>query len=130
MGYVRARIGGKTVLYHRYLMEQRLGRVLSKAEIVHHKNGDKKDNNISNLEIKNQPDHARDHALERLKKEWIELECSFCGNMFVAEGRRVRYKIKKGQIKHYCSRRCVGKSSMAASSNSRKALFQGANVGA
>lgn len=53
------------VLEHRYIMETKLGRFLEKEEIVHHLNGDKKDNNLSNLELTNNKDHSRRHTQER-----------------------------------------------------------------
>jgi hypothetical protein len=55
---------GKTmdrILYHRYVMEQHLGRKLRSDEIVHHKDENKLNNDISNLEITNRADHARHH---------------------------------------------------------------------
>jgi len=39
------------VYEHRYVMEQKLGRLLTSNEIVHHKDGNKTNNKISNLEI-------------------------------------------------------------------------------
>lgn len=59
-GYVliRAKDGkGRRLREHRYIMEQRLGRKLFPNEEVHHKNGQRDDNNPSNLELwaKSQP---------------------------------------------------------------------------
>lgn len=49
------------ILEHRLIMAHYLGRCLSPDEVVHHINGDTKDNRISNLELTNRVLHHKVH---------------------------------------------------------------------
>lgn len=50
---------------HRYVMEQKLGRKLTSEDIVHHIDGNKQNNDPSNLFLTNRSEHAAIHARER-----------------------------------------------------------------
>lgn len=52
---------------HRLVMEQCLGRPLRSDEIVHHKDGNKQNNDISNLEIVTRAEHIEIHRSELLE---------------------------------------------------------------
>lgn len=67
-------------LAHRCIMERYLGRPLKTSEMVHHINGDKSDNRISNLMIVDHKHHAVEHG--RWKHPAIKL-CAVCRKKFV-----------------------------------------------
>lgn len=48
---------------HRVVAEEMLGRPLAKGEIVHHKDGNKKNNSPENLVVMTQSEHMREHGL-------------------------------------------------------------------
>ena len=71
-GYLEGRVWEegtrRRVRKHRWLMEQHLGRKLLRSEDVHHKDGDKLNNAISNLEVIDNVEHAYLHNRERAEK--------------------------------------------------------------
>jgi hypothetical protein len=67
-GYIRGRVYGcpwrpdGTLMYeHRYKIEKHLGRKLKQGEVVHHINGNKKDNRGSNLSVTTWTKHVTSH---------------------------------------------------------------------
>lgn len=93
------------VLEHRIVMENYLNRVLTKDEVVHHINEDKKDNRIENLVVMDKKEHVKHHM--EYKKRTIYLKCPWCEKSFT----RTRNKtyLLNGTRYTCCSRRCSGK---------------------
>ncbi len=58
-------IDGKEQYEHRAVMEAHLGRKLDTKEHVHHRNHDRTDNRLENLELMSASDHAREHFTPR-----------------------------------------------------------------
>jgi len=71
--YLKTMINGVTVSMHRLVMEAILGRKLVSSEVVHHINGDKKDNRPKNLQVMSVSEHSRMENLgKKLSPEHVE----------------------------------------------------------
>jgi hypothetical protein len=71
---IRQNARGKRQYTHRIIMELNVGRKLTTSELVHHKNGNIKDNRIENLEIISRAEHAKlHHAGKRQPAVWKRL---------------------------------------------------------
>jgi len=63
------------ILEHQYIMSQHLGRPIFKHEMIHHKNGNRLDNRIENLELwsKSHPSGQRINDKIEWCKEFLEI---------------------------------------------------------
>lgn len=102
----------QVVPYARYLMEQYLGRKLREDEEVHHKDHDKTNDVIENLEVINSTEHRKHHNPLKYK-DTIE-QCYVCGKSFTftAKQHSNKYKERKRKPdtvdKYFCSHKCSG----------------------
>ena len=111
-GYIYERIHGHPladnrgrVLQHRRVWFEHNGAIPLGA-IVHHKNENKLDNSIDNLELHlSRSEHMKEHypngfwskAWNKGTTEYQEVQCECCGNSFVRMAKEVRKTIKRGQ---------------------------------
>ena len=58
-GYKKITVNGQRILEHRHIVEQHIGRKLRKDEVVHHLDGNRLNNELSNLVITHQSHHAK-----------------------------------------------------------------------
>ena len=94
------------VLYHRVVIENHLGRILNHNEVVHHIDGNKFNNDISNLRLMDSKQHVKLHLMQDRGRKYVLLKCPECGKEFEL-AHNLSFLCKKGSCS-FCSRKCSG----------------------
>jgi hypothetical protein len=66
-GYIYIRVNSYIIAEHRYIWEQHNGKI-PEGFMVHHKNEDKQDNRIENLECISKKEHGKSHRMLNRKR--------------------------------------------------------------
>lgn len=97
-GYRFLSVNGESIFEHRLVMEQHLGRKLLPEEIVHHRDGDKLNNALENLELTTHFAHPGMHY-PRFRSE-THKQCSICGEIKPRTEFRYNSTKSEGQDPH------------------------------
>lgn len=87
--YKAIKVNGKKMDEHRYVMEQYLGRELTRDEVVHHKDGNKENNDIENLELMSLSEHSKQHRLGNTLSEEAKQKLSEALTGHIAANRKL-----------------------------------------
>ena len=127
--YKRIKINGKCKDEHRLVVERAIGRELLSSEIVHHIDGNKQNNDLSNLEVMSRSKHTTLHSLgkqmsettrqklsQKLKEvgqeppyELKPVACYSLDGRFVAQFKSTREAERNGFNSQHISSCCKGK---------------------
>ena len=97
----------KTISYARYLMSVKEGRILNEDEHVDHKDDDKTNDDINNLQILS----LRENNIKEAKRRGLKmvvLKCPYCGTIF--EKRKRDSFLQNNRLRYNaCSKHCAAK---------------------
>ena len=98
----------RTVLAHREVMEAALGRSLTPDELVHHKDENKKNNDLDNLSLTDFVQHGKHHKKPPTIVSLVCLECGMQFNRRQSAEAHFRKQLKLGP---FCGKVCAGRNS-------------------
>lgn len=95
------------------------GKLPEKNMIIHHKNGNYRDNKIENLELMTRSDHTKHHYKP---PPIVEIICKYCNKLFKLELRKYKSRIKSGQKNFFCCRQHQVKQQWIDKKNNKSTL--------
>ena len=96
-----------TMSFARYKMSVKIGGFIPKQLEVDHKDGDKRNDRISNLQFLTRAENVKKKSSDS-PKEMFELTCPICGKKFLRDRQRSWRFRKLGKLQS-CSRKCASK---------------------
>lgn len=96
----------KIITYARFLMEEKIGRILLPEETVDHIDRNKLNDTIGNLRIVDRIQHVIDDS-KRVRL--VSIACVRCGKMAKKRGRDLQHNAKLKKAGPFCGRSCAGK---------------------
>lgn len=100
----------KTMSYPKYLLEQKLGRVLLPNETCDHVDENFTNNNLDNLQVLSRSDNIRKHAALKPMQLGTFI-CPVCNRLATKPLHQIKHNKKQGKSGPYCGRICSGKAS-------------------
>lgn len=105
MNYINSYKDGKSERKHRIVAEKMLGRKLKKDEVVHHIDGNKRNNDESNLMIVTRSEHAKLHSFGKEKRKAVVQMDRYGNTIKIWESARLAsmsLKLYPGNISKCC----------------------------
>lgn len=124
--YPGRRYRGRYCYEHHLVWWRYTGETIEPGNLIHHINGDRRDNRFENLEKRSWADHTREHTLAR-GKTMVRFRCPTCGDILIRE-KRLSALSRSGNKLSFCSQQCVGRFNFRKATPRDIALAKQSNV--